>query len=140
MLFLTIQLLKTHLVAGVYLVFPPRSIQMVFHTKLKILFHARIALLLIRIFKTVPLFSTSSGDSSDRKINSTSSSASSSQTLITAYGHPKPVRLPDSYCKEMKDLVVRWICKDMRPFAIVNDAGFREIAQRCVSIGNLIFY
>jgi hypothetical protein len=59
--------------------------------------------------------------------------------LITAYGHPKSVRLPDSHTKEMKDLVARWICKDMRPFAIVDDAGFREIAQRCVSIGNFIF-
>ena len=32
------------------------------------------------------------------------------------------------------------IRKDMRSFAIVDDAGFREIAQRCVSIGNFIFY
>ena len=83
--------------------------------------------------------------SSGRQINSTSSSththtSSSSQSLITAYGHPKTVRLHDSHSKEMKDLVARWICKDMRPFAIVDDAGFREIAQRCVSIGNFIFY
>ena len=28
----------------------------------------------------------------------------------------------------------------MQPFAIVDDAGFREIAQRCVSMGNFIFY
>lgn len=77
--------------------------------------------------------------SSDRKPNSTSSSSrtsSTSQSLITAYGHPKSIRLPDSHAKEMKDLLSRWICKDMRPFAIVDDAGFREIAQRCVSIGN----
>jgi hypothetical protein len=32
------------------------------------------------------------------------------------------------------------VCKDMRPFAIVDDAGFCEIAQCCVSIGNFIFY
>jgi hypothetical protein len=32
MLFLVIELIKTYLFAGVYLVFPPRSIQMVFHT------------------------------------------------------------------------------------------------------------
>ena len=82
--------------------------------------------------------------SSGRQINSISSSthtSSSSQSLITAaYGHPKTVRLPVSHSKEMKDLVARWICKDMRRFAIVDDAGFREIAQRCVSIGNFIFY
>jgi hypothetical protein len=81
--------------------------------------------------------------SSDRKTNSTLSSSdntSSSQTLITAYGQPKTVRLPDSHSKDMKDLLVRWICKDMRPFATVDDDGFRKIAQRCVSIGNLIFY
>ncbi|CAF1430901.1 unnamed protein product [Adineta steineri] len=76
--------------------------------------------------------------SSDRKTNSTLSSScntSSSQTLITTYGQPKTVRLPDSHSKEMKDLLVRWICKDVRPFAIVDDDGFRKIAQRCVSIG-----
>ena len=81
--------------------------------------------------------------SSARKIKSTSSSthtSSSSQSLITAYAHPKTVRLPDSHSKEIKDLVARWICKDMRSFPIVDDAGFREIAQRCVSIGNFIFY
>ena len=33
--------------------------------------------------------------------------SSSSQSLITAYGHPKTVRLPDSHSKEMKDLVAR---------------------------------
>jgi hypothetical protein len=48
--------------------------------------------------------------------------------LITAYGHPKSVRLPDSHSKEMKELVARWIYKDMRPFAIEDDASFREIA------------
>ncbi|CAF4592158.1 unnamed protein product [Rotaria socialis] len=76
--------------------------------------------------------------SSDRKPNSTLSSSyntSSSQTLITTYGQPKTVRLPDSHSKDMKDLLVRWICKDMRPFATVDDDGFRKIAQRCVSIG-----
>ncbi|CAM4889910.1 unnamed protein product [Rotaria socialis] len=75
--------------------------------------------------------------SSDRKPNSTLSSSyntSSSQTLITTYGQPKTVRLPDSHSKDMKDLLVRWICKDMRPFATVDDDGFRKIAQRCVSI------
>jgi hypothetical protein len=82
-------------------------------------------------------------ESAVQKPKFTSSSSSShgySQSLITAYGHPKTVRLPDSHSKEMKDLVARWICKDMRPFAIVDDVGFREIAQRCVSIGNFIFY
>ncbi|CAF1553129.1 unnamed protein product [Adineta ricciae] len=75
--------------------------------------------------------------SSDQKTKSTlpSSRDTSSQSLITNYSQPKIVRLPDSYSKDMKDLVVRWICKDMRPFAIVDDDGFRSIAQRCVSIG-----
>ncbi|CAM4989862.1 unnamed protein product, partial [Rotaria socialis] len=40
---------------------------------------------------------------------------------ITTYGQPKTVRLPDSHSKDMKDLLVRWICKDMRPFATVDD-------------------
>lgn len=77
-----------------------------------------------------------------QKPNSTSSSSSSrtsstSQNLITMYGHtrPKKVQLPESHSKEMKDLISRWICKDMRPFSVVDDIGFREIAQRCISIG-----
>ena len=80
---------------------------------------------------------------SGRQTNSTSSSShtsSSFQSLITAYGHPKAVRLPDSHSKEMKDLMARWIYKDMQPFAIVDDTGFREIAQSCVSISSFIFY
>ncbi|CAF1508392.1 unnamed protein product [Adineta ricciae] len=35
----------------------------------------------------------------------------------------------------MKDLLVRWVCQDMRPFAVVDDVGFREFSQRCISIG-----
>ena len=81
--------------------------------------------------------------SSDQKAKSISSSSHhtlSSQSLITTYTHPRTVRLPDSCSKDMKDLVVRWICKDMRPFAIVDDDGFRNIAQRCVSIGNFVLF
>lgn len=62
-------------------------------------------------------------ESPHRKNNSTSSSCrtSSSQSLITIYGHsrPKNIRLSESHSKEMKDLLVRWIRKDMRPFTIV---------------------
>lgn len=79
--------------------------------------------------------------------NNTSSSTSSrqptvyhSQRLITDYGNPKSFRLPDNCSKDMKDLIVRWVCRDMRPFAVVDDIGFREIAQRCVSIGMSDFF
>jgi hypothetical protein len=76
---------------------------MILFKKSKFLSHARVAVLLIRIFSKPPL-------------------------LITAYGHPKSVQLPGSHSKEMKELVARWIYKDMRPFAIEDDASFREIA------------
>ena len=65
--------------------------------------------------------------------------SSSSQSLITTYDHPKIIRLPDSYSKETKALVARWICKDMQPFAIVDYADFCEITQRCVSICSASF-
>jgi len=83
------------------------------------------------IFKSTTFLKKHNCESSCRKIDSTSSlsqTSSSSQSLITAYGHPKSVRLPDSHSKEMKELVARWIYKDMRPFAIEDDASFREIA------------
>ncbi len=78
--------------------------------------------------------------SSDRKTNSTLSSSyntSSSQTLITTYGQPKTVRLPDSHSKDMKDLLVRWICKDMRPFATVDDDGLERYLCKRLDLTNL---
>ena len=51
--------------------------------------------------------------SSGRQINSASFSfhtSSFSQSLISAYDHPKTVRLPDFHSKEMRNLIYRWIC------------------------------
>lgn len=67
--------------------------------------------------------------------SSRTSSVSHSQRLITDYGNPKSIRLPETYSTEMKDLITRWVCQDMRPFAVVDDDGFRDVAQRCISIG-----
>ena len=39
---------------------------------------------------------------------------------------------------KIKELEARWICDDMRPVAVVDDPGFRRVAQELVSIGKLI--
>ncbi|CAF1209747.1 unnamed protein product [Adineta ricciae] len=63
------------------------------------------------------------------------SSSSCHQTTLASYTAAGGVKLSDGHMKRMKDLQANWICKDIRPFAIIEDDGFREIAQELVSLG-----
>ena len=38
----------------------------------------------------------------------------------------------------MKTLSAQWICKDLRPFSVIDDSGFRSIAQELIRIGKMI--
>jgi hypothetical protein len=41
----------------------------------------------------------------------------------------------------IKDLIVRWVCSDIRPVSIIEDDGLRALIQECVKLGMyLIFY
>ncbi|CAF3998528.1 unnamed protein product, partial [Rotaria sp. Silwood1] len=66
------------------------------------------------------------------------SSPSVLQRSITAFTTPKKSKLSDITKNKIKELEARWICEDMRPIAVVDDPGFRRLAQELVSIGKLI--
>ena len=60
------------------------------------------------------------------------------QRPINAFTTPKKTKLNDTTKNRIKELEARWICDDMRPIAVVDDPGFRRVAQELVSIGKLI--
>ena len=60
------------------------------------------------------------------------------QRSITAFIAPKKTKLTDITKNKTKELEARWICDDMLPIAVVDDPGFRRVAQELVSIGKLI--
>ncbi|CAF4527474.1 unnamed protein product [Rotaria sp. Silwood2] len=37
----------------------------------------------------------------------------------------------------IKDLIVRWVCGDIRPLSIIDDSGLRVLIQECVKFGSL---
>ncbi|CAF4106232.1 unnamed protein product, partial [Rotaria sordida] len=49
-------------------------------------------------------------------------------------------KLSDEQSKVIKDLIVRWICSDIRPFSIIDDDGLRALIQECVRLGMHLFY
>jgi hypothetical protein len=40
----------------------------------------------------------------------------------------------------IKDLIVRWVCGDIRPISIIDDEGLRVLIQECVKLGMHRFY
>ena len=60
------------------------------------------------------------------------------QRPITAFTAPKKTKLTDITKNKIKELEARWICDDMHFIAVVDDPGFRRVAQELVSIGKLI--
>ncbi|CAF1207983.1 unnamed protein product [Adineta ricciae] len=63
------------------------------------------------------------------------SSSNYHQTSLTSYGSANLIKFNDAQVKRMKDLQAQWICKDIRSFTIIEDDGFRQIAQELVSLG-----
>jgi hypothetical protein len=39
----------------------------------------------------------------------------------------------------MKRICAQWISKDLRPFSIIEDSGFRDLAQELIRIGILSY-
>jgi len=66
---------------------------------------------------------------------SSSSLALSTQTTLNQMGFTKNVKLNEKDVIKMKDLSVVWVCADLRSFSILDDPGFRKIAQECVRLG-----
>lgn len=49
--------------------------------------------------------------------------------------YKQKVSLTSKEENELKELYAKWICRDIRPFSIVEDDGFRDLAQMFVRIG-----
>jgi hypothetical protein len=45
------------------------------------------------------------------------------------------VKLSTKEQNELKDLYAKWVCGDIRPYSIVEDKGFEELAQMFIRIG-----
>ncbi len=41
----------------------------------------------------------------------------------------------EKYVTKIKDLSVEWVCGDLRPYSILEDNGFRKLAQEFVRLG-----
>jgi hypothetical protein len=67
-------------------------------------------------------------------------SQSLKQSKIASYASnsPQAVKLKECERNKIKNLLVQWVCTDIRPFSVVNDNGLRSLIQECISLG--IFY
>jgi hypothetical protein len=66
---------------------------------------------------------------------SLNSSSTLHQTSLTSYGTFTKTKIHDSQIKRIKDLQAHWVCRDIRPFTVVEDEGFRQLAQELIMIG-----
>lgn len=64
-----------------------------------------------------------------------SDSSASTQSSLLSFSTPSKIKINDVQLNKMKNLQARWICQDIRPFAILEDDGFRRIAQELILIG-----
>ncbi|CAF3886290.1 unnamed protein product [Rotaria sp. Silwood1] len=88
--------------------------------------------------KCFPLSNTTiTTSSSSSSISFTSSSTPSTQTRLNQMGFTKQVKFTENDITKMKDLSVKWVCGDIRPFSILDDIGFRNLAQECVRLGTV---
>ena len=79
---------------------------------------------------------------SSQILSSISTNASDpTQATLNQTGFKRSPQFSDKDIKAMKSLCVEWICGDIRPFSILDDPGFRNIAQKYVRLGkrSLIF-
>ena len=49
-------------------------------------------------------------------------------------------KLSDEQSEVIRDLIVCWVCGDIRPFSIIDDNGLREHIQECVRLGMHLFF
>ncbi|CAF1275734.1 unnamed protein product [Rotaria sordida] len=47
----------------------------------------------------------------------------------------RKIKLPNKEQNELKELCAKWVCRDLRPFSVVEDKGFEELAQMFIRIG-----
>ena len=70
--------------------------------------------------------------------NDQSDTLSSVQSTLADHGFKKCSKISEKDIDHMKTLSAQWICKDLRPFSVIDDSGFRSIAQELIRIGKMI--
>jgi hypothetical protein len=63
----------------------------------------------------------------------------STQLILDNIVLKRKVKLADKEQNELKELYAKWVCRDIRPFSIVEDKGFEELAQMFIRIGKKFF-
>ena len=72
--------------------------------------------------------------------NGQSNPLSPSQSVLTQHGFRQSRKLNDKDNENMKLVCAQWISKDLRPFSIIEDSGFRNLAQELVRIGTSFYF
>ena len=83
--------------------------------------------------KCFPLASTDSSvdDTHDQKLV---------QYKLSQVGFRKEAKLSLKEKSELKDLYAKWICKDLRPFTIVEGYGLQSLASMFINLGKRTDY
>ena len=60
------------------------------------------------------------------------------QTKLNHLGFTKKAKLSADEQNHLKNMYAKWICTDLRPLSILEDEGFKNLAQLFIKIGNII--
>ncbi|CAF4181878.1 unnamed protein product [Rotaria sp. Silwood2] len=89
----------------------------------------------IKCFKNNSSPSSSSISVSSEVINQ-SDTLLSAQSTLAQHGFKMPVKLSEKDIEDMKKLSAQRMCENIRPFSVIEDSGFRTIAQELIRIGH----
>ncbi|CAF4039435.1 unnamed protein product [Rotaria sp. Silwood1] len=59
----------------------------------------------------------------------------STQLKLNQIGFTRKVKLSEKEQNELKHLYANWVCGDLRPYSVVEDKGFKQLAQMFIKIG-----
>jgi hypothetical protein len=62
----------------------------------------------------------------------------STQLTLNNIGFKRKLKLTEKEQKDIKELYAKWVCEDLRPYSIVEDKGFQQIAQMFIRMGKNI--
>ncbi|CAF2648409.1 unnamed protein product [Rotaria sp. Silwood2] len=77
-----------------------------------------------------------SSSSSSILIDHSIDTASSIQSTLPQHGFRTSLKLSETDTNNMKTLCAQWVCMDLRPFSMLDDSGFRAVAQELIRIGH----
>lgn len=86
-------------------------------------------------FTTYSFISNSTRLLNRHKCKNSMANEVATQNRLTVLFNHKPSKLKDNEILKIKNLQVKWICQNIRPFSIMEDDGLRQLIQECISIG-----